>query len=141
MRAPYPAATDSGRELQALTPSTYATPLGLHRDIKPSTFTVGIGDRLIFYTDGLLEARDRAGRYFRLDNCIDTLGRPDLDAAADEMLGRLAAHTGRKLDEDVAMLLFEATSGQRPAGYKRSAASGRDAAPACGPRAAASLVC
>ena len=54
--------------LQALSPASYATPLGLHPDIRPSTFSVGTGDRLVFYTDGLLEARDRAGRYFRLED-------------------------------------------------------------------------
>jgi hypothetical protein len=96
--------------LQALTPRAYATPLGLHPDIQPSTFTISPGDRLIFYTDGLLEARDRAGRYFRLEDCADTLRHPDLQAAADGLLGRLLAHTRRKLDDDVALLLLEATS-------------------------------
>ena len=75
-----------------------------------STFSVGEGDRLVFYTDGLLEARDRAGRYFRLEDCADTLRGPDLEAAADELLDRLVAHTGRRLDDDVAVLLFEAAS-------------------------------
>ncbi len=55
--------------LQALTPSSYATPLGLHPGMKSSTFWVGPADRVVFYTDGLLEARDRAGRYFRLEDC------------------------------------------------------------------------
>jgi len=78
---------------------------------------VGAGDRLVFYTDGLLEARDRAGRYFRLEDCLDTLRRPDLQAAADELLDRLVAHTGRRLDDDVALLLLEATSAAaQPAG-------------------------
>jgi phosphoserine phosphatase RsbU/P len=98
-------------DLKALTPATYATPLGLHPDIRPSTFSVDVGDRLIFYTDGLLEARDRAGRYFRLEDCIDVLRGSDLETAADELLDRLLAHTGRKLDDDVALLLLEATSG------------------------------
>jgi phosphoserine phosphatase RsbU/P len=96
-------------DLRALTPNAYATPLGLHPDIRLSTFSVRPGDRLLFYTDGLLEARDRAGRYFRIEDCLDTLRRPDLDAAADELLGRLLAHTGRRLEDDVAILLFEAT--------------------------------
>ena len=96
--------------LRALTPSSYATPLGLHPDMNTSTFSVGPGDRLVFYTDGLLEARDRAGRYFRLEDCADTLRGPDLEAAADELLDRLVAHTGRRLDDDVAVLLFEAAS-------------------------------
>jgi phosphoserine phosphatase RsbU/P len=93
--------------LQALNPSAYATPLGLHPGMRASTFAVSPGDRLVFYTDGLLEARDRAGRYFRLEDCLDTLRRPDLDAAAQELLDRVVAHTGRRLDDDVAILLFE----------------------------------
>jgi phosphoserine phosphatase RsbU/P len=97
-------------DLQALTPAAYATPLGLHPGIRPSTFSVAAGDRLVFYTDGLLEACDRAGRYFRLEDCLDTLRRTDLQAAADELLDRLLAHTGRRLDDDVAVLLFEAAS-------------------------------
>jgi phosphoserine phosphatase RsbU/P len=95
--------------LQALTPAAYATPLGLHPDAQPTTFSVSAGDRLIFCTDGLLEARDRAGRYFQLEDCIDTLRQPDLEAAADELLARLVAHTGRRLEDDVALLLFEST--------------------------------
>jgi serine phosphatase RsbU (regulator of sigma subunit) len=97
-------------DLRALTPRTYATPLGLHPDIQPSTFSVSAGDRLLFYTDGLLEARDRAGRYFRLEDCLDTLRHPDLQAAVDGLLDRLLAHAGRRLDDDVALLLLEATS-------------------------------
>jgi hypothetical protein len=105
---PTPLRLTADGDLQTLTPAAYATPLGLHPDIRPSTFTVGVGDRLVFYTDGLLEARDRAGRYFRIDACINTLRRPNLETAADELLKRLLAHTGRKLDDDVAVLLFEA---------------------------------
>ncbi|HEX9355048.1 MAG TPA: PP2C family protein-serine/threonine phosphatase [Streptosporangiaceae bacterium] len=102
--------------LQALNPAAYATPLGLHPDLTSSTFTVSPGDRLVFYTDGLLEARDRAGRFFRLEDCLDTLRRPDLDAAADGLLDRLVAHTGRRLDDDVAILLFEAGPASAPPG-------------------------
>ena len=102
--------------LRALTPRAYATPLGLHPDIQPSTFTVSAGDRLVFYTDGLLEARDRAGRYFRLEDCAGTLRQPDLQAAADGLLDRVLAHTKRKLDDDVALLLVEAAPVRSGAG-------------------------
>jgi phosphoserine phosphatase RsbU/P len=94
-------------ELRTLSPRAYATPLGLHPGLQPSTFKVHPGDRLLFCTDGLLEARDRAGRYFRPEHCLDTLRDPDLQAAADGMLRRLTAHAGRKLDDDVALLLLE----------------------------------
>jgi phosphoserine phosphatase RsbU/P len=101
--------TPEGR-LQPLTPDAYATPLGLRPDIRASTFTVSPGDRLVFYTDGLIEARDPAGRFFQLSDGLAALRRPSLESAADELLARLRAHTGRKLDDDVALLLFEATS-------------------------------
>jgi sigma-B regulation protein RsbU (phosphoserine phosphatase) len=104
--------------LRALAPNAYATPLGLHPDIQAATFSVGAGDRLLFYTDGLLEARDRGGRFFRLDDCADTLRKPDLEAAADELLGRLMAHTGRRLEDDIALLLFEASPSPVPVGAR-----------------------
>jgi phosphoserine phosphatase RsbU/P len=107
---PTPLRLTSTGDLQALTPSRYSTPLGLHPAIEPSTFTVGPGDRLIFYTDGLLEARDRSGQYFRVEDCLGALRQADLDDAADALLNRLLAHAGRKLDDDVALLLLEATT-------------------------------
>jgi len=101
-------------ELRALTPGTYAKPLGLHPDLRPSTFSVSAGDRLLFYTDGLLEARDREGRYFRLEDCLDTLRHPDLQAAVDGLLDRLLSHARRRLNDDVALLLLEAAPPARP---------------------------
>jgi phosphoserine phosphatase RsbU/P len=96
-------------ELAELSPTAFATPLGLHPDIHPSTFSVRTGDRLLFFTDGLLEARDRAGDFFRVDQQTDALRRPDLQAAVDELLDRLSAHTRHRLDDDVAVLLAELT--------------------------------
>jgi serine phosphatase RsbU (regulator of sigma subunit) len=96
-------------ELAELSPAAFATPLGLHPDIHPSTFSVRTGDRLLFFTDGLLEARDRAGHFFRVDQQTDALRRPDLQAAVDELLDRLRAHTRHRLDDDVAVLLAELT--------------------------------
>jgi hypothetical protein len=126
-------------ELRALAPRAFATPLGLHPDIQPSTFSVSAGDRLLFYTDGLLEARDRAGRYFRLEDCLDTLRHPDLQAAVDGLLDRLLAHTGHKLDDDVAVLLLEATSPPARPGQDAPAvlAPGQHAVPGYRPPAVA----
>ena len=115
--------------LRTLAPQAYATPLGLHPDIQTATFSVGAGDRLLFYTDGLLEARDRAGRYFHLEGCADTLRKPDLEMAADELLGRLMAHTGRRLEDDIALLLFEAAPSPVPAGARAGEPSYAPGAP------------
>ncbi len=108
---PPPLRLTAGGELRALAPAVHATPLGLHPDIRSSTYSVSPGDRLVFYTDGLLEARDRAGRYFRLEDSLDVLRRADLEKAADELLDRLRAHAGRKLGDDVAVLLLEVATG------------------------------
>jgi serine phosphatase RsbU (regulator of sigma subunit) len=92
-----------------LATAAFTAPLGLRPDLHLSTFSVRTGDRLLFFTGGLLEACDRAGRFFRVDQQIQALSRPDLQAAADELLDRLRAHTRRRLDDDVAVLLTELT--------------------------------
>jgi phosphoserine phosphatase RsbU/P len=106
---PPPLRLNDADELETLAPPAFATPLGMHPELHLSTYSVGTGDRLLFYTDGLLEARDRVGGFFRLDEHIQTLRLPGLESAADELLGRLRAHTRHQLNDDVALLLVELT--------------------------------
>ncbi len=70
---PPPFRLTAGGELEPLASAVFATPLGLHPDLHLSTFSVRTGDRLLFFTDGLLEARDRAGRFFSLGEHVQTL--------------------------------------------------------------------
>jgi len=124
---PPPLRLSSDAELVELAPAVFTAPLGLHPDLRLSTFSVRTGDRLLFFTDGLLEARDRAGRFFRVDQQIQALSRPDLQAAADELLDRVRAHTRRRLDDDVAVLLAELTitdPGLQPAAPGQQPATG-----------------
>jgi phosphoserine phosphatase RsbU/P len=114
--------------LRPLAPAAFAAPLGLHPDLHPSTFSVRTGDRLLFFTDGLLEARDRAGRFFRVDQQIQALSRPDLQTAVDELLDRLRAHTRRTLDDDVAVLLAELTLAAPSPGFQAAVPGQRFAA-------------
>ena len=126
---PPPLRLSTGGELVPLAPAAFTAPLGLHPDLRLSTFSVRTGDRLLFFTDGLLEARDRAGRFFRVDQQIQALSRPDLQAAADDLLARLRAHTRRRLDDDVAVLLAELTltdPAAQPAVPRPAARRGRD---------------
>jgi phosphoserine phosphatase RsbU/P len=106
---PPPLRLSADGELMPLAPAAFATPLGLHPDLDLSTFSVRTGDRLLFFTDGLLEARDSAGRFFRVDQQVQALSRPDPQAAVDELMDRLRAHTRLRLDDDVAVLLAELT--------------------------------
>jgi phosphoserine phosphatase RsbU/P len=125
---PPPLRLSADGQLAPLAPHAFAAPLGLHPDLQPATFTVHDGDRLLFYTDGLLEARARAGRFFRLDQQTQALRRPDLQAAADELLGQLRAHTRHGLDDDVAVLLAELTLTHPGPGPLQSAAPGQQPA-------------
>jgi sigma-B regulation protein RsbU (phosphoserine phosphatase) len=106
---PPPLRLTTDGDLAPLTSEVFATPLGLHPDPHVSTFSVRPGDRLLFFTDGLLEARDRAGQFFRLDEQIETLRQPSPQAAVDGLLSRLRAHTRHRLHDDIAILLVELT--------------------------------
>jgi sigma-B regulation protein RsbU (phosphoserine phosphatase) len=106
---PPPLRLTAGGELEPLAPAVFATPLGLRPDLHLSTFSVRDGDRLLFFTDGLLEARDRAGRFFSLEEHLQTLRRPGLQSAVDELLDQVRAHTRYRLEDDVAVLLVELT--------------------------------
>jgi serine phosphatase RsbU (regulator of sigma subunit) len=106
---PPPLRLSADGEVAVLAPAAFAAPLGLHPDLHLSTFSVRTADRLLFFTDGLLEARDRAGRFFRLDQQTEALRQPSLQAAVDELMDRLRAHTRYRLNDDVAILLAELT--------------------------------
>jgi hypothetical protein len=104
---PPPLRVAANGHLHALSPDVHTTPLGLDPRPVASTFTVEPGDRVVFFTDGLLEARDAHGRFFRLEDHRDVLALPDVDAVADALLARLRRHAVRRLDDDVALLVVE----------------------------------
>ena len=86
-------------------------PLGLHPEPKPTTCQLTQGSRLLFYTDGLVESRNRDGRFFPLEDSSDTLGREDLGKALDELLGQVVDHVGERVDDDLALVLVERQDG------------------------------
>ena len=65
------------------------------------------GSRLLFYTDGLVEARDRAGSFFDLVEHAGALRAPSLAAALDALVAELLEHTGHRLDDDMALVLAQ----------------------------------
>ena len=122
-RAPSPAARAHHRrsELIDLPP---ALPLGLGlgpgwpRDVAAVTMPWAPGDRLLLYTDGLSEARDRSGRFLDLSSLADGLrDTVDVEAALDDVLDHVAGHVPRgHLEDDLALLLLEntASASERP---------------------------
>jgi serine phosphatase RsbU (regulator of sigma subunit) len=103
----------------------FATPLGLRPELRVSTFSVRDGDRLLFFTDGLLEARDRAGRFFSIGEHLQALRRPGLQSAVDELLDQVRAHTRNHLGDDVAVLLAELTLTSPASGPDGPGSAGR----------------
>ncbi|MCW2569463.1 MAG: hypothetical protein JWN54_3560 [Mycobacterium sp.] len=84
-------------------------PLGLGPDAEPVVTTVRLepGDRLLLYTDGLIEARDPQGRFAELPDVVSGLAEGGLPAALDEILARLRATVGTELSDDLALLVAE----------------------------------
>lgn len=70
------------------------------------------GDRVLFYTDGVIEARDADNRQFGIERLADFLVRATLDGVSPaETLRRLSGsimdYDGAELDDDATLFLLE----------------------------------
>ncbi|RKT16039.1 stage II sporulation protein E [Streptomyces sp. 1114.5] len=100
-----------GSQVAALELAETVPPLGVldPADVRPPVHRVPLlgGDRVLLFTDGVIEARDRAGTFYplaeRFPRCAD--GHPA------DVLQRLhedvVRHVGRQLGDDAAMLLLQ----------------------------------
>ena len=89
------------------------------------SFVVGVehlepGDRVLFYTDGVIEARSPAGDFFGVERLVDLLTRNLASALpTPETMRRvvraLLAHQQGQLSDDASLLLLEWRSGQEQA--------------------------
>nr|WP_260635239.1 PP2C family protein-serine/threonine phosphatase [Streptomyces angustmyceticus] len=90
-------------------PPDRALPLGLslHDAGTPAPYEVPFapGDQLLFYTDGVTEARDAAGRFYPLDERAALLKDPDPETALRAVREDLVEHVEGPLHDDAAMLL------------------------------------
>jgi serine phosphatase RsbU (regulator of sigma subunit) len=91
------------------------TPLGLSPRPSVATPPLPVGGRLLLYTDGLVEARDPSGRFFPLGAHMDALAHVPLPQALEALVARLLSHTGRRLHDDMAVLLIERSPAMAPA--------------------------
>ncbi|MFG2143409.1 PP2C family protein-serine/threonine phosphatase [Streptomyces sp. NPDC048696] len=91
-------------------PPQYALPLGLGllpgEGPQPHHVDFGPGDQLLLYTDGVTEARDRAGAFYPLHRRTRLLDHPDPETALALLRQDLMRHTGGPLLDDAAMLLL-----------------------------------
>jgi two-component system, chemotaxis family, CheB/CheR fusion protein len=94
----------------------YGTPLGaLDSPYEPLAFTLGTGDALVLYTDGVTEAR-RDGEQFGEGRLLTTLGETlnrHPQELVDELRTAVLAHSG-ELKDDMQLLAVCRTAGARP---------------------------
>ena len=96
-----------GGAVDELTPSVGTLPLGLEPTPRVDKFEFLVGDRLLMFTDGLVEARDSEGRFFPLESLSHLLRAPDLQQALAGVVTALSQHVPGRLADDVALLLTE----------------------------------
>lgn len=95
-------------------------PLGL-AEFSPTGFAVesfafGPGDLVLLYTDGVVEARDAAGRFYPLAERLASWpgGRPE--ALLRYLCEDLLAHSGGFLGDDAALVAVQRTAGEGRSG-------------------------
>ena len=82
------------------------TPLGLDPAPTVQRFTLAASDRVLLYTDGLVEARAPDGQQFELDGQVEAVvAASSLGGALDGLVARLLEHAGGRLDDDLALVL------------------------------------
>ncbi|GGX26573.1 membrane protein [Streptomyces noursei] len=114
---PSPLVVRPSGEVRYAAPPERALPLGLmdHRPDAPVPHEVPFapGDQLLFYTDGVTEARDSAGWFYPLDERAVLLKDPDPEAALQAVREDVVDHAEGPLHDDAAMLLVRYRRGHR----------------------------
>lgn len=82
-------------------------PLGLGAAPALRTVQLKPGDRVLLYTDGLIEARDPDGGFVPLNRLVEPLSRKNVQSALGGLLQELRSATGQSLGDDLALLLAE----------------------------------
>ncbi|MEV5386628.1 PP2C family protein-serine/threonine phosphatase [Streptomyces sp. NPDC052721] len=108
---PPPLLLHAGRT-QPLLPTSPLPPLGLEDLIaglpeKPESHPFVAGDRLLLYTDGVIEARNPGNDFFPLTQTIGTISSSTPEECLRQLHQALIRHTEGHLADDVAMILAD----------------------------------
>jgi serine phosphatase RsbU (regulator of sigma subunit) len=80
-------------------------PLGLGVDPVITRGKLDSRDRLLLFTDGLIEARAPTGEFIDPSSFLPEVARAHFDSALDGLLASLQRAAGHRLDDDIALLL------------------------------------
>jgi serine phosphatase RsbU (regulator of sigma subunit) len=99
-------------------PSRSHLPLGLAQlaesPFEPVTIALHHKDSILFYTDGITEARNRAGEFFTLTSNRILCDSHDPERALADLSSAVVRHVGHALEDDAAMLLLHRCTASRP---------------------------
>jgi serine phosphatase RsbU (regulator of sigma subunit) len=71
-----------------------------------ATIALAPGEDILFYTDGISEARNKTGDLFPLADSPALRGPPDPDTLINRLSSEVTRHVGNALDDDAALLLI-----------------------------------
>jgi phosphoserine phosphatase RsbU/P len=103
----HPPLLHRGGVLRPLAGQTADLPLGLDDHFTAFTTTWQPGDRLLLYTDGLVESRNQHGDFLPQDQIATAFLTAGCDQALDTLMTAVDRHTGGHSHDDIALLLLE----------------------------------
>lgn len=111
---PAPLVRRADGSVELAQPAEPAPPMGLTSLVDLETtgpvasrITLAPGERILFYTDGLSEARNHTGEFYPvLDRAHGPLAHPEPDRALEQLRADVATHTSNDSDDDSALLLL-----------------------------------
>ncbi|WP_324983975.1 PP2C family protein-serine/threonine phosphatase [Streptomyces sp.] len=102
----------SGGKVEALMPTSPLPPLGLEDFItgpaeKAESYPFAPGDRLLLYTDGVAEARNRGNEFFALLDAMEAAHHSTGPEFLELLHQGLVRHTEGRMTDDVAMIVVD----------------------------------
>jgi len=108
---PSPLLLRNTEPLRVLDPPRRVPPLGIlpPDQVRPPVLQLRLrpGDRILLYTDGVIEARDQAGNFYPLAERLPGQLRDDPGETLRRLNRDVLRHVGRRLDDDAALMLLQ----------------------------------